>query len=180
MRVVAGRYGSRPLKPVPGLNTRPTTDKIKESIFNILFEIGEGSVVLDLFCGSGAIGIEFLSRGAEKVYFCDFSDDSIKITKRNLENAGLLTKSIIMKKNYMDCLNYFYSNDLKFDYIFLDPPYKYEYIEKTLDYIWNNNILKEDGIIILETNKDIFVENFQVIKEKKYSKIKVVFLERKK
>ncbi|AIZ36497.1 16S rRNA (guanine(966)-N(2))-methyltransferase RsmD [Parvimonas micra] len=180
MRIISGKKRGLKLLSPMDYSVRPTTDKIKESIFNILFEIGESSVVLDLFCGSGAIGIEFLSRGAEKVYFCDFSDDSIKITKRNLENAGLLTKSIIMKKNYMDCLNYFYSNDLKFDYIFLDPPYKYEYIEKTLDYIWNNNILKEDGIIILETNKDIFVENFQVIKEKKYSKTKVVFLERKK
>ena len=167
MRIISGKKRGLKLLSPMDYSVRPTTDKIKESIFNILFEIGKSSVVLDLFCGSGAIGI-------------DFSDDSIKITKRNLENAGFLTKSMIMKKNYMDCLNYFYSNDLKFDYIFLDPPYKYEYIEKTLDYIWNNNILKEDGIIILETNKDIFVENFQVIKEKKYSKIKVVFLERKK
>lgn len=180
MRIISGKKrGLKLLSPVD-YSVRPTTDKIKESIFNILFEIDYNSIVLDLFCGSGAIGIEFLSRGAKKVYFCDFSEDSLKTTKKNLENSGFLDKSIIINKDYMDCLNYFYNNGLKFDYIFLDPPYKYEYIKKALDFIWNNNILKEDGIIIIETDKDISIENFEIIKEKKYSKIKVIFLGRKK
>ncbi len=74
MRIISGKKRGLKLLSPMDYSVRPTTDKIKESIFNILFEIGESSVVLDLFCGSGAIGIEFLSRGAEKVYFCDFSD----------------------------------------------------------------------------------------------------------
>ena len=180
MRIISGKKrGLKLLSPVD-YSVRPTTDKIKESIFNILFEIDENSIVLDLFCGSGAVGIEFLSRGANKVYFCDLSVDSLKITKKNLENSEFLDNSIIINNDYMYCLNYFYNNCLKFDYIFLDPPYKYEYIEKALDFIWNNNILQEDGLIIIETDKDISIKNFEIIKEKNYSKIKIMFLERKK
>lgn len=180
MRIVSGKKrGLKLLSPVD-YRVRPTTDKIKESIFNILFEIDENSIVLDLFSGSGAIGIEFLSRGVDKAYFCDFSDDSIKITRQNIENAEFLEKSIIIKKDYMECLNYFYKNNLRFDYIFLDPPYRNDYIKNTLDFIWNYNILNEDGIIIIETDKDIIIEDFDVIKEKKYSKTRVIFLERKK
>lgn len=180
MRIISGKKkGLRLLSPVD-YSVRPTTDKIKESIFNILFEIDENSVVLDLFCGSGAIGVEFLSRGAKEVYFCDFSTDSLKITKKNLENSEFLDKSIIINKDYMDSLKYFYNNGIYFDYIFLDPPYKYEYIQKSLDFIYYNNILKEDGIIVIETDKNIPIENFEIIKEKKYSKIRVVFLGRKK
>lgn len=79
----------------------------------------------------------------------------------------------------MECLKYFFKNNLKFDYIFLDPPYKNNYIENTLEFIWDNNILNENGIIILETDKNIIIKNFIPIKEKKYSKIRVIFLERK-
>ena len=79
----------------------------------------------------------------------------------------------------MECLKYFFKNNLKFDYIFLDPPYKNNYIENTLEFICDNNILNENGIIILETDKNIIIKNFIPIKEKKYSKIRVIFLERK-
>ena len=175
MRVISGKKkGLKLLSPLDN-KVRPTTDKIKESIFNILFDIDEDSLVLDLFCGSGAIGIEFLSRGAKMVYFCDISEQSVNIT-----NCEFNDKSIIINKDFMNCLNYFYNINLKFDYIFLDPPYKFEYIEETLEFIYNKNILNTDGIIIIETDKDISIENFSIIKEKKYSKIRVLFLERKR
>ncbi|MBK1469088.1 16S rRNA (guanine(966)-N(2))-methyltransferase RsmD [Parvimonas parva] len=179
MRIISGKKRGLNLLSPTDYNVRPTTDKVKESIFNILFDIDSKSIVLDLFCGSGAMGIEFLSRGAERVYFCDLSTDSLKITKQNLEKANFLENSIIINKDYMDSLNYFYDNNLKFDYVFLDPPYKEEYIKKSLDFIWNNNILNDDAVIIVETDKDIVIENFEIIKEKKYSKTKVIFLERK-
>ena len=179
MRIISGeKRGLKLLSPID-YRVRPTTDKIKESIFNILSEIDENSIVLDLFCGSGAIGIEFISRGAKKVYFCDFSNDSIKVTKKNIESTNFVEKSVIIKNDYMECLKYFFKNNLKFDYIFLDPPYKNNYIENTLEFIWDNNILNENGIIILETDKNIIIKNFIQIKEKKYSKIRVIFLERK-
>ncbi|MCE3019788.1 16S rRNA (guanine(966)-N(2))-methyltransferase RsmD [Parvimonas sp. G1641] len=180
MRVISGKKkGLKLLSPLDN-KVRPTTDKIKESIFNILFDIDDNSLVLDLFCGSGAIGIEFLSRGAKMVYFCDISEQSVNITKKNLQNCEFNDNYIIINKDFIDCLNYFYNNDLKFDYIFLDPPYKFEYIEETLKFIYNKNILNTDGIIIIETDKDISIENFSIIKEKKYSKIRVLFLERKR
>ena len=179
MRIISGeKRGLKLLSPID-YRVRPTTDKIKESIFNILSEIDENSIVLDLFRGSGAIGIEFISRGAKKVYFCDFSNDSIKVTKKNIESTNFVEKSVIIKNDYMECLKYFFKNNLKFDYIFLDPPYKNNYIENTLEFIWDNNILNENGIIILETDKNIIIKNFIPIKEKKYSKIRVIFLERK-
>lgn len=166
MRIISGeKRGLKLLSPID-YRVRPTTDKIKESIFNILSEIDENSIVLDLFCGSGAIGIEFISRGAKKVYFCDFSNDSIKVTKKNIESTNFVEKSVIIKNDYMECLKYFFKNNLKFDYIFLDPPYKNNYIENTLEFIWDNNILNENGIIILETDKNIIIKNFIPIKEK--------------
>ena len=175
MRVISGKKkGLKLLSPLDN-KVRPTTDKIKESIFNILFDIDDNSLVLDLFCGSGAIGIEFLSRGAKMI-----SEQSVNITKKNLQNCEFNDNYIIINKDFIDCLNYFYNNDLKFDYIFLDPPYKFEYIEETLKFIYNKNILNTDGIIIIETDKDISIENFSIIKEKKYSKIRVLFLERKR
>lgn len=114
------------------------------------------------------------------VYFCDISEQSVNITKKNLQNCEFNDNYIIINNDFTDCLNYFYNNDLKFDYIFLDPPYKFEYIEETLKFIYNKNILNTDGIIIIETDRDISIENFSIIKEKKYSKIRVLFLERKR
>ena len=161
-----------------------TSNILLHGIINLeickLADIDDNSLVLDLFCGSGAIGIEFLSRGAKMVYFCDISEQSVNITKKNLQNCEFNDNYIIINNDFTDCLNYFYNNDLKFDYIFLDPPYKFEYIEETLKFIYNKNILNTDGIIIIETDRDISIENFSIIKEKKYSKIRVLFLERKR
>lgn len=179
MRIISGKKKGLKLFSPYDYRVRPTTDKVKESIFNSLSEINENSVVLDLFSGSGAIGIEFLSRGADLVYFCDFSKKSLEITLKNLKKSSFSDSSVILNMDYLDALKYFFEKKIKFDYIFLDPPYDGEFSLKSLDFIFSNNILNSNGIIILETDKDVDVKNFNVIKEKKYGRTKVLFLERK-
>lgn len=178
MRIISGeKRGLKLLSPLD-YDVRPTSDKVKGSIFNILSDIDRNSIVLDLFSGTGSMGIEFLSRGAEKVFFCDVSDKSLSVIRANIEKADFLDRSVILKKSYLDALNYFYTSGIFFDYIFLDPPYKTNYIEETLKFIYNNNILREDGLIIFESDMDIEVQNFNILKEKKYSRTKIKFLER--
>lgn len=177
MRVISGeKRGLKLFSPVD-FDVRPTTDKVKESIFNILFDIDKSSIVLDLFSGSGAMGIEFLSRGAKMCYFCDLSKKSIEITRKNLTKSDFLKSSVILNCDYFASLEYFFENNIKFDYIFLDPPYATNYISETLKFILSKNILNKNGLIILETDKNLQIEGFKVIKEKKYSKTIVLFLE---
>lgn len=177
MRVISGeKRGLKLFSPVD-FDVRPTTDKVKESIFNILFDIDKSSIVLDLFSGSGAMGIEFLSRGAKMCYFCDLSKKSIEITRKNLTKSDFLKSSVILNYDYFASLEYFFENNIKFDYIFLDPPYATSYISETLKFILNKNILNKNGLIILETDRNLQIEGFKVIKEKKYSKTIVLFLE---
>lgn len=178
MRIISGKKKGLNLFSPYDYKVRPTTDKVKESIFNSLNEINENSVVLDLFSGSGAMGIEFLSRGAKLVYFCDFSKKSLEITLKNLKKSSFLDNSVILNMDYLDALKYFFEKKIKFDYVFLDPPYDGEFSFRSLDFIFSNDILNFNGIIILETDKDIDVKNFNVIKEKKYGRTKVLFLER--
>lgn len=178
MRIISGeKRGLKLLSPIDN-DVRPTSDKIKGSIFNILADIDTNSVVLDLFAGTGSVGIEFLSRGANKVFFCDCSDKSLSVINANIEKSDFSNKSVVLKNNYLDALKYFYTNKIFFDYVFLDPPYNTNYIEETLNFIYCNNILNEDGIIIVESDMEIEIKNFNVLKEKQYSRTNIKFLER--
>lgn len=177
MRIISGeKKGLKLFSPID-FDVRPTTDKVKESIFNILFSINNSSVVLDLFSGTGAMGIEFLSRGAKMCYFCDVSKKSLEITKKNIEKSNFSKKSNILNCDYLDSLRYFFKENIKFDYIFLDPPYKTDYILHVLNFILINKLLNDNGLIIVETDKKIEVEGFKIVKEKKYSKTMILFLE---
>lgn len=150
IRVVSGTYKRRILKqPDPSI-TRPTKDVAKEGLFSSLGDI-KGSSFLDLFSGSGAIGIEAYSRGAKKVFLNDKNDESIKIIKDNL--ASLKINDIVVTKfDYEVALKRFNEKNISFDVIFLDPPYKmiidFEFITKLLSY----NILNKDGVIIVESD----------------------------
>lgn len=166
MRVVSGKYKSRKIKYVEDSLTRPTTDKVKESIFNIIGPYFDGGIVLDLFAGSGAIGIEAISRGMEKCYFVDTSIEAIKIIKENLNILGI-TNCIVKKQDYMTVLK---SLDEKMDFIFIDPPYRMHIIEDILKVIYEKNLLNEDGIIVCEFEKNYEVnsEYFEKVKEVAY------------
>lgn len=150
MRVITGKSKGRKLIAPKGLHTRPTTDNVKEAIFNILGEIKSDSQVLDLYAGSGSIGIEFLSRGAGRCYFIDNDINSIKSIKENLERTRLVDQAFVYKNTAEKAVKTLSSRGIIFDYIFLDPPYEKEILIPILETISINNILNCEGIIIAE------------------------------
>ncbi|CCQ93642.1 putative methyltransferase [[Clostridium] ultunense Esp] len=159
MRVIAGDKKGFRLKGPKGKDTRPTEDRIKESLFNILRYIDKDSMVLDLFAGSGSIGIEFLSRGAKRAFFVDRSYESIRCIKENLEHTGLKDRAEVIKSDAIKTVSMLKSKKLKFNYIFIDPPYGYDLGVEVLEKIWGNSILEEKGIIILEHEKGLNLED---------------------
>ncbi|WP_429080533.1 16S rRNA (guanine(966)-N(2))-methyltransferase RsmD [Brassicibacter mesophilus] len=150
LRVITGKLKGHKLKAPKGMSTRPTADRVKESIFNIIGYIPENSTVLDLFAGSGNIGIEFLSRGASRCYFIDNSHVSTSIIKENLEATNLSNQAQIYK-NYVDrALTILGSKNICFDFIFMDPPYEKDLVAPTIEALYINRLLDEEGIVIIE------------------------------
>ena len=178
MRVIAGKHKSKALESLEGRNTRPTMDKVKEGIFNSLQDVhGLG---LDLFAGSGALGIEALSRGMEKVIFVDQNFKAVKVIQANLKQLDLREQSEVYKNNADRALKALKKRDIQFDYIFLDPPYNKGLIDKALEQIAEFNLLKENGIIVCEfsNHEDIKFEPFQVIKRYHYGLTDTLLLEK--
>lgn len=182
MRVISGKARGKKLVSLEGLNTRPTLDRVKEALFNIIqFDI-ENKDVLDLFAGSGALGIEALSRGAKTATFCDNSYDAMQIIKTNITNTHNEKNSIVINKDYNLALNSLSKQNKKFDIIFLDPPYKADFGIKALEMIIKLNILAEEGFIILETDDEKKeqnireIEGLKVFDKRKYGKIMLIFI----
>lgn len=145
MRVIAGKYRGRTLV-APKQDVRPTLDRMKETLFNILNFKLQHSVVLDLFSGSGQLGIECLSRGADRAVLCDNNRDSIATIKYNLDKLGV-TDAEIFFGDYKRCIT---SANIKFDLIFVDPPYRSGYYIEALQGICLHNLLTDNGIIVCE------------------------------
>lgn len=173
MRVDAGLYKGRRLLENKYDHIRPTTDKVKQALFVKLQFFVPEKRVLDLFCGTGAMGIEAISRGAEKVVFVDKDQRSVEMTKANLKNIGITNK--VTK---CDALMFLEKCEEKFDLIILDPPYKSGLYEKVLAKIFENKLLADGGIIVCEhAQEDIFdYSPFVVFDEKKYGNIKLTYL----
>lgn len=176
MRIVAGKHKGKTLATFDADNIRPTSDRVKEAIFSkIQFDI-VNSVVLDLFGGTGNLGLEALSRGAKKVYICDNNDASISLIKKN--NNSLKENANILQCDYNKCLKTLQTE--KFDFIFLDPPYASNYGEKSLELIFKLNLLSDNGVIIFEHNKGKqFNSDFELFDQKTYGTMQVSFLRRK-
>ncbi len=171
MRVITGSARGRRLKTPENYDIRPTTDNVKESIFNIIqFDI-EGRKVLDLFAGTGQLGIECLSRGAQNVTFVDNSREAVAIVKKNLKACGLSAPVI-----QMDAPG-FLRGCGKFDLIFIDPPYDSDLYEEVLEIINSIDILSDGGIIICEARRDRqlpeMTEPYRKLKEYNYGKVKL-------
>lgn len=181
MRVISGlRKGHRLIAP-KGMDVRPTEDKIKESLFNILGPIGPEARVLDLFAGSGSIGIEFLSRGAKIAYFVDVNPKSIIAIRENLMHTKLMDSAEILKSHALRALKTLKNKDLKFDYIYLDPPYdKIGLLMEVIERIAELKILAEDGLLIVEhDSRHLFEEEvfrFKKVDERKYKAKTISFL----
>lgn len=180
MRVISGsKRGVRLVAP-KGLDTRPTTDRIKESLFNILSPMLCECSFLDLFSGSGGIGIEALSRGAKKAVFVDKDRQALKAIEYNLEKTGFKDISTVIGADWKRAFTAFEQKNLSFDLIFMDPPYYSDFIENILDEIKKSGILNNDGIVVIEQAKDeedIRISGFEVFRIKDYGKTtKMTFL----
>lgn len=180
MRIISGTARGTKLYTLEGKDTRPTLDRIKESLFNIIKNKILDSYVLDLFAGSGAIGLEFASRGAKKVILCDNSKEAVKIINKNIEKTNLQEK--VELKNVTSYKLLDNMQNQKFDIIFIDPPYDSDLIAKSVEKIFLNDILSTEGIIILETDQEERI--LEEIKEyeqniydiRRYGRVKLIFM----
>ncbi len=180
MRVISGQARGLKLKAPEGLETRPTTDKIKESFFNIISPELYEAEFLDLFSGSGGIGIEALSRGALSAVFVDNSHKSTEVIKDNLTRARLMDKAQVIKGNVLSVIASLGVAGRQFDIIFMDPPYSKGLVEASLDAIHNADILKDGGFIVAEQSvnePEIHTDGFEVYRIKDYKRTtKMTFL----
>lgn len=175
MRIISGKYRSLVLAEFKGEDIRPTADRVKESLFNIIAQSVPSARVLDLFCGSGGLGLECISRGAEFVHFNDISADSIKVLKKNLSRIKEQNFKVT-NNNFPDCLA---AVSDKFDIIFLDPPYRLEAGREALEIIARRNLLKEGGVAVLERDRAFEgqIEGLSLYDERKYGKTYLSFFE---
>ena len=170
MRVISGIRRGLKLKAPDGINTRPTTDRVKESVFNIIQTHLPANKVLDLFSGSGALGIEALSRGSENCVFVEKVREAYSITEYNLNLSKLSDKARLL---FMDSVSYLKSACESFDIIFLDPPYNKGFISPVLSLISERGLLADKGIIVVETEKggeEATHPDFKTIREATYGK----------
>ena len=183
MRIISGRNRGTKLYTLDGDEvTRPTLDRIKEPLFNILqFEI-EDRVCLDLFAGSGALGLEAISRGAKKTYFCEINRKAQEIIEKNIEKTKSQEQSILIKKDFEKGLE---EINEEIDICFIDPPYKTDFIYRSLKKIINLNLLSEDGIIVAETDepekvlKEIENLDVNLTDTRKYGRVTLMFIKLK-
>lgn len=173
MRVIAGYHKGRALEAIPGKITRPTSDKVKEAVFQVLGPFFEKGIFLDLFAGSGALGIEALSRGMEHGIFVDKYPKAIHTIHRNVRKLKLEEKVEVFRTDSFRALNAAAKRRLQFDLIFLDPPYQKLNYEKLIDVIGDLQLLKDDGLIYCEHNVSeplpIQPDHFAVMKQESYN-----------
>ena len=148
MQIITGKYRARKLVGVDSTDTRPTLARVKESVFNLIFDKIEGKVVLDLFAGSGAYGAECISRGAEEVFFVDQTEKAVKTIKTNTQK--MTEKFEIIKSSFKDALSSFENRKIKFDLVFLDPPYDSDFAFKSLEILKKKQLLNDGATIVVE------------------------------
>lgn len=154
MRVIAGDMKGRRLAPVPGRSTRPTTDKVKESIFNIIGPYFEDGQVLDLFAGTGSLGIEALSRGIARGVFVDMDAKALQVVRKNIEACGLHERSELFRADARKALQLLAGKQMQFNLVLLDPPYHLDVIPTIVTGLVQQNLLQDDAIIVAEHSAD--------------------------
>ena len=171
MRVISGYLKGKTLEGYNTPGTRPTMDRVKESMFASIQDYTPNATVLDLFCGSGSLGIEAISMSSSKCYFVDNNKEILDILNKNITNLNIKDKSIIINKDYKEALLYFKNNNIKFDIILVDAPYKLKVMEEVIELINNYHLLLDNGILVLEYSFDTLKDsynNLKLYKNKKY------------
>ena len=171
MKVISGTLKGRNINGYNIDGTRPTMDRVKESLFAMIQNNLKDSIVLDLFAGSGQLGIESISNGANTCYFIDNNKEVIKILNQNISNLNIKSNSKVILSDWKKALNDFSNQNIKFDLIFVDPPYDYDVYEKILEKVSTLNLLHENGLIILEHSNLKLKETYNnliLYKQKKY------------
>ena len=173
MRIIAGECKGRQIKPVPGTSTRPTTDKVRESIYNIIGPFFEGGLALDLYGGSGALGIEALSRGIEKCVFVDRESKAIETIKWNLEQTKFTESAEVFRNDSKRALKALQKREVQFSLVLLDPPYHKEQILHDLEKLTAYHLLADQATIVVEHKKEVKLPEsyagLQMIREETYS-----------
>lgn len=181
MRIITGRARGVHLRTLEGENTRPTIERVKESVFSMLqFEL-EGRLVLDLFSGSGQMGLEAVSRGAAKAVLVDSSKDAVRIIQENAQKTGLAELCQIVRS---DAIDYLQRSRERFDIVFLDPPYASELYALVLRALIERRLLKPTSIVVFESDREdvleadpVLLERFSIRKATRYGKVVLTLLE---
>ena len=170
MKVISGKLKGRVVKGFDIEGTRPTMDRVKESLFAMIQNYLPDSITLDLFSGTGNLGIEALSNGSIKCYFNDYNKKCTKIIEENIINFNLLDNSVITNMDYLKALKYYKDNHIKFDLVFLDPPYKKHIIGEILTILLDYDLLNNNSLVICEfNNKEEFInDKLTIFKERRY------------
>lgn len=187
MRIISGKARGTKINTIESNTTRPTLDRVKESLFNIIQNRIVDSNVLDLFAGSGALGLEALSRGAKSAVFCDKNIEAYNVINANLEKTHLKELAIVYNMDYEKCLN---KINKKFDLIFLDPPYKLDMAVNAVKLIEENDLLEDKGLIIIETDEiqrdndelnELLKnkEELEIIETRKYGRANLIFVSKR-
>ncbi len=182
MRIISGKARGTKLYTLEGINTRPTLDRVKESIFNIIQNEIPNCIFLDMFSGSGAIGLEAVSRGAKKAILCDSSKEAIEIIKKNIQKTHF-EKAIEL---YCEKFDNVLKNRIaeKIDIAYIDPPYQTNFAIETIKLLLEKKLLKETSIIIVETDRDEIIKeieklNIEIFDRRKYGRANLILLKKK-
>ena len=184
MRIISGKARGTKLYTLDGTATRPTLDRVKESLFNIIQNDIEDSTVLDLFSGSGAIGLEAASRGAKRAVLCDSSKDAIKIIKQNVQKTHFEEKVEVYNMEFTKLVERLQNQ--KFDIIYIDPPYATDFIKISLEKIIEYELVNENTKIIVETDDETRILNqiekmdVEITDKRKYGRATIIFLKYRK
>ncbi len=181
MRIISGIYKGRKLKSSDDLSIRPTTDRVKELIFNVLQDFPEDKTVLDLFSGSGSLGLEALSRGAKKVYFVDSSNKSLNILKQNIKTIGVPQEQYVILKQA--AIDFARTAAMPIDLLLLDPPFKYAELQLLIDTLLRSPVMTPKSLLVLEHERINPIETesqvYDVLIQKKMGRSLISFLVRK-
>lgn len=185
MRIIAGIARSVPLITAKGDETRPTTDKVKETLFNMLQGFVSDVTFLDLFAGSGQIGLEALSRGAKEAVFVERYEDSVKCIKTNIKKTKFEDKATVLKMDVLAAIRALQTEKKVFDLIFMDPPYGKGMERPVLEALSSSNILASDCLIVIEADRNLdfsYVEDldYMIVKDKIYKNNRHIFLRKNK